>query len=107
MSPAHERLHVSEGGVLLGQCLEDGVSLLCHCHQAELELRSSLNHAASLISDVFQGGGDVDFFGSLRHSIKDHVYKDVGTRPSHTVTAVDDHWAGTASVGFVNFPSEL
>lgn len=47
--------------VLLRQRLEDCVGLFRHCHQTELKLGPGLHHSAALISDVLEGGSDVDF----------------------------------------------
>ena len=47
----------------------------------------------SLVSDMLQCGGNVDLLGALHHPVKDHVDEDIGPRPSHPVTAVNDHRA--------------
>ena len=64
----------------------------------------SLVLACSLISDVLQGGGDVDLLGALHHPVEDHVDEDIGPRPSHSVAAVDDHGARSPPVTLVDFP---
>ena len=61
-------------------------------------------HACSLISDVLQGGGDVDLLGALHHPVEDHVDEDIGPRPSHSVAAVDDHGARSPPITLVDFP---
>ena len=58
----------------------------------------------SLISDVLQGGGDVDLLGALHHPVEDHVDEDIGPRPSHSVAAVDDHGARSPPITLVDFP---
>ena len=43
----------------LRQCFEDSMNLLCNGHQAKFKLLSILNHASSLISDVFQSCSNI------------------------------------------------
>lgn len=76
------------GGCLLGQGLEDGVHLFGHGHQHQLELRLRAHHAAPLVADVLQGGGDVDLLGALGHSVQHHVHQAVGARATGAVAAV-------------------
>lgn len=92
------------GGCLLGQGLEDGVHLLGHGHQHQLELRLGAHHAAPLVADVLQGGGDVDFLGALGHSVQHHVHQTVGARATGTVAAVHHDRTRPTAVRLVHFP---
>ena len=53
---------------------------------------------------MLQGGGDVDLLGPLHHSVEDHVDEDIGSRPSYSVAAVDDHGAGSSPITLIDFP---
>ena len=41
---------------------------------------------ASLVSDVFQGGGNVNLLGALVHAVEDHVDENVGAGAPNAVT---------------------
>jgi len=74
------------------------VGFFCDGGQAELELRSRLNHSASLVSDVLQRGRDVDLLGALVHPVENHVEEDIGPGPAHSITAVYNDGTGSPAV---------
>lgn len=81
-----------------GQSLEYGVDLLGDGRQHELELLLGSYHSGSLVSQVFQGGGDIDLLRSLRHSTEDHVDEAIGSGSAGAVAAVHHDRAGSAPV---------
>lgn len=83
------------------------MNLLGDCHQAELELLPSLDHSAALVSDVLQGGRDVDLLAALGHPVQDHVDQDVRSGSTDAVAAVHDDGAGATAIRLVDFSSEF
>ena len=75
-----------------GQRLEDGVHLLRHSHQDELELLFGGHHAGTLVAYVLQRSRDVDVLGALRHPVQHHVDQAVGARATCSITV--DHGIG-------------
>ena len=45
-----------------------------------------LDHATPLVSDVFQGGCDVDLLATLGHSVENHVDQNIRPGSAHTIT---------------------
>lgn len=83
------------------------MGLFSNGHEAELKLGSCLHHTTALVSDVFERCSDVNFLRALCHAIENHVDEHKSSRPTNSVTAMDDDWTGAASVRLVHFPSEL
>lgn len=119
-------------GGLRRQSLQDGVHLVRHGLQAELELLLGLHHVGALVSDVLQRGGDVNLLGALGHAVQHHVDEAVRPRAARAVTAntkpvsdrahdergghrasgsangspaVDHNGAGATAVRLVHFPA--
>ena len=44
-----------------------------------------LDHSTALVSDVLEGGRDVDLLAALRHPVQDHVDEDVGAGTTDAV----------------------